>query len=151
MNAMWCKPGVPCMVPEGCASVCARAYGAGELSRKMRGDLGEPLPRQDGHIGDKLIAVDDSMVPPTGEEYWKRRCLRAEEVVGVHRLDCGKFREFYNKHALGPKAQPSCLVCGRSMHGRTVGIQHMELPGVVVCIECRDNAARGAENYEGIK
>lgn len=45
-------------------------------------------------------------------------------------------RPFFEKHALGPKAKPSCLVCGRNDY-ESVAIQHMELPGIVVCALCK--------------
>lgn len=47
------------------------------------------------------------------------------------------YKGFFAKHALGPKAPPSCFVCGREVRG-TPAIQHMELPGVVACHSCRD-------------
>lgn len=45
-------------------------------------------------------------------------------------------RPFYEKHALGPKAAPSCLMCGQSTQGKEIGIHHMELPEVVICADC---------------
>lgn len=51
--------------------------------------------------------------------------------------------DFYTKHALGPLAAPSCLVCGKSTRGVKVAIKHMELPAIVVCAPCRDAASGG--------
>lgn len=48
--------------------------------------------------------------------------------------------EFFSKHALGPLARPSCLVCGEVPKEWPPGIQHAELPGVIVCTRCRDAA-----------
>lgn len=46
---------------------------------------------------------------------------------------------FFNKYALGTLAKPSCLICGRNDYAE-MGIQHAELPSVVVCLPCRDAA-----------
>lgn len=46
------------------------------------------------------------------------------------------YAAFFDKYALGPKLAPSCLRCGRSTQGRELGIQHIELPGIVICAEC---------------
>jgi hypothetical protein len=48
--------------------------------------------------------------------------------------------EFFSKHALGPKMRPSCLVCGKTPIEWPPAIQHVELPGIVVCRGCRDAA-----------
>lgn len=42
--------------------------------------------------------------------------------------------KFFDKYALGPKSAPSCLVCGNIT--TKPGIEHMELPGIVVCSAC---------------
>ncbi len=49
--------------------------------------------------------------------------------------------EFWQKYALGTKARPSCLVCGRDDYAWPPAIQHVELPGIVVCHKCRDAAS----------
>ncbi len=49
--------------------------------------------------------------------------------------------QFFSKHALGPLARPSCLVCGKPPEVWPPAIQHMELPAVVVCHPCRDAVA----------
>jgi hypothetical protein len=51
-----------------------------------------------------------------------------------------KLKEFFSKHALGPLARPSCIVCGHVPKDWPPAIQHMELPGIVVCFPCRDAA-----------
>jgi hypothetical protein len=66
----------------------------------------------------------------------------AETTLAIHSHDCPIFRAFFEKHALGPKALPSCLVCGRVTVGDDVAIQHMELPAIVVCAPCRNAALR---------
>jgi hypothetical protein len=49
---------------------------------------------------------------------------------------------FFTKHALGPKDAPSCLVCGSAAIPWPPAIQHLELPGIIVCHSCA--AARQA-------
>lgn len=51
--------------------------------------------------------------------------------------DYPKLAAFYSKHAVGPLEAPSCLQCGKSMQGQTPAIQHLELPGIVICSECK--------------
>lgn len=46
--------------------------------------------------------------------------------------------DFWHKHALGPLMAPSCLCCGKLPE--EVAIQHLELPGIVICKACRDAA-----------
>jgi hypothetical protein len=50
-------------------------------------------------------------------------------------------RPFFERHGLGSKLAPSCLCCGRSTQNLSIAIRHMELPDIVVCVECRDRAA----------
>lgn len=45
---------------------------------------------------------------------------------------------FHERHALGPMAQPSCLCCGQLPE--SVAIKHAELPGILICVKCRDAA-----------
>ncbi|WP_395406239.1 hypothetical protein ACHMW6_06085 [Pseudoduganella sp. UC29_106] len=47
-------------------------------------------------------------------------------------------RKFYNKHATGPMLPPSCFCCGKLPN--RIAIRHMELPGIVVCEDCRSAA-----------
>lgn len=49
-------------------------------------------------------------------------------------------QRFYGKHALGGLAAPSCLCCGQQTHPitRPIAVQHMELPAIVVCKQCKD-------------
>jgi hypothetical protein len=58
-----------------------------------------------------------------------------------------KLKEFFSKHALGPLARPSCIVCGDVPKDWPPAIQHMELPGIVVCFPCRD-AAQATSRHE---
>ena len=44
--------------------------------------------------------------------------------------------EFFKKHAIGTLAAPNCFICGKSTQIVEVGIQHLELPGVVICESC---------------
>jgi hypothetical protein len=67
--------------------------------------------------------------------------LRGEaRELALHRHDCPIYQEFWQRHAIPTKIAPSCLVCGKSMVGEQVAIQHMELPNIVVCFQCRDKA-----------
>ncbi|MES2320169.1 MAG: hypothetical protein V4631_22050 [Pseudomonadota bacterium] len=54
--------------------------------------------------------------------------------------DFPALQAFHAKHALGPMLPPSCLCCGQQTHPytRPVAIKHGELPGIVICVECRD-------------
>lgn len=54
--------------------------------------------------------------------------------------DFPRLSEFHTKYALGPMLAPSCLCCGQQTHPlkRPVAIKHGELPGIVICTECRD-------------
>jgi hypothetical protein len=57
--------------------------------------------------------------------------------------DYPRLLAFFDKYALGPKSKPSCLVCGRDDYDAPPAIQHLELPGIVVCLKCRDAAQEG--------
>jgi hypothetical protein len=63
----------------------------------------------------------------------------ADETTALLPAD-QKLKEFFSKHALGPLARPSCIVCGHVPKDWPLAIQHMELPGIVVCFPCRDAA-----------
>lgn len=71
--------------------------------------------------------------------------LTLNRELSTARAQLITYSEFFDKHALGPKAAPSCMCCGQSMQGREPAIQHMELPGIVICFECRDARAQLAE------
>ena len=53
-------------------------------------------------------------------------------------------RPFFNEYALGPLAKPSCLCCGRNDY-KSVAVQHAELPGIVVCDQCKHAEMQLAE------
>lgn len=65
---------------------------------------------------------------------------RRDEVM---RHDYPVLQQFHTKHAMGPLAAPSCLCCGKSTQGVEIGVQHLELPGIVICKPCKDAASRG--------
>ncbi len=44
---------------------------------------------------------------------------------------------FFDKHALGPLAAPSCFMCGETVQG-LAPIKHLELRGIVGCQRCLD-------------
>ena len=60
----------------------------------------------------------------------------------VMRHDFPALQQFHTKHAMGSLAAPSCLCCGRSTQGVEIGVQHMELPGIVICKPCKDATAQ---------
>jgi hypothetical protein len=59
------------------------------------------------------------------------------------RHDYPILQQFHTKHALGALAAPSCLCCGQQTHPitRPIAVQHMELPAIVVCKQCKDAAS----------
>jgi hypothetical protein len=56
------------------------------------------------------------------------------------RHDYPILQQFHTKHALGALAAPSCLCCGHQTHPitRPIAVQHLELPAIVVCKQCKD-------------
>lgn len=58
------------------------------------------------------------------------------------RHDYPILQQFHSKHALGALSAPSCLCCGRQTHPitRPIAVQHMELPAIVICKQCKDAA-----------
>lgn len=68
------------------------------------------------------------------------------------RHDYPILQQFHTKHALGALAAPSCLCCGQQTHPitRPIAVQHMELPAIVVCKQCKD-AAAGVTGTQGDK
>lgn len=56
------------------------------------------------------------------------------------RHDYPILQQFHSKHALGALSAPSCLCCGQQTHPitRPIAVQHMELPAIVVCKQCKD-------------
>jgi hypothetical protein len=79
-----------------------------------------------GHFGDTIRPLP--AIPSPAEQGARERMMQAFPTLA----------DFYDKHALGPKLPPSCLCCGHSMAGRETAIQHAELPGIVICRQCRD-------------
>lgn len=61
---------------------------------------------------------------------------RALAMLAQREEELSTFREFWHKHSLGPLPAPSCLMCGHSTQGQEPAIQHMELPGIVICKAC---------------
>jgi hypothetical protein len=59
-----------------------------------------------------------------------------------------KLRAFFQKHALGALARPSCLVCSQPPKEWPPGIQHAELPEIVVCTRCRDAGQQAAHETD---
>jgi hypothetical protein len=75
---------------------------------------------------------------------WLNAALREGVPRDAARLhDYPRLLAFFDKYALGPKSKPSCLVCGRDDYDAPPAIQHLELPGIVVCLKCRDAAQEG--------
>ena len=61
--------------------------------------------------------------------------LNKESVKDTSDPDRPTLLAFFTKHALGPLAAPSCMVCGETCLAPAV--QHLELPGVVCCRRCK--------------
>lgn len=97
-------------------------------------DTGEIHHKDYGQV---LFATHDSVRPGSPEETFIPETIPnpADQVL----------KEFFSKHALGPLARPSCLVCGHVPPEWPPGIQHAELPGIVVCTRCRDAGQRSAQ------
>lgn len=65
--------------------------------------------------------------------------------------DFPTYAAFFNRHALGSKLPPSCLVCGQAQPSRdTWAIINMELPNIIVCTTCRDKAIASPTAPEGV-
>ncbi len=67
-----------------------------------------------------------------------REALERHAARMAQQLANDKARQFYDKYATGPMMTPSCLCCGKLPD--KVAIKHAELPGIVVCEECRNAA-----------
>jgi hypothetical protein len=91
-----------------------------------------------------MIALTDVRRVRITEHEWTER--RPDETTALLPAD-QKLKEFFSKHALGPLARPSCIVCGDVPKDWPPAIQHMELPGIVVCFPCRD-AAQATSRHE---
>ncbi len=59
-----------------------------------------------------------------------------------------EYREFWERHALGSKLCPSCMLCGHQRPRGEWAITHMELPDIYICRPCVD-AARSAQSANG--
>ena len=70
-------------------------------------------------------------------EQLERHAMRMAQA-----LHDDKPRAFWLRYALGPMRAPSCLCCGKLPE--KVAIQHLELPGIVICERCRTRAIHGA-------
>jgi hypothetical protein len=68
-----------------------------------------------------------------------------ERRIQVHEHDCPTAWTFFNKHGLGSKLPPSCLVCGKVEEDREKwAIKHLELPNIYVCAGCVAQSATEA-------
>lgn len=61
-------------------------------------------------------------------------------------LDDDRAIEFHRRHAMGSKAMPSCLCCGKLPE--EIAIRHMELPNILICKVCRDAALAPPEERQ---
>lgn len=78
------------------------------------------------------LASQQEVAAPVGD-------AKRDEVM---RHDYPILQQFHTKHAMGPLAAPSCLCCGKSTQGTEIGVQHLELPGIVICAPCKAAASR---------
>ena len=77
-------------------------------------------------------------------EHLQRELAAANARVARCEHDMPILHKFFDKHALGSKLAPSCLVCGQTLTD-SPGIGHMELSGVVICKTCHAQPATIAE------
>jgi hypothetical protein len=113
------------------------------LRRGTSPDLGEralELLKRNDLLGSPLREQEPPKPQAPAPDYsdMSREALERHATRMAQALHDDKARTFYDKHALGPMMAPSCLVCGQLPD--KVAIQHMELPGVVVCEKCRTAA-----------
>jgi hypothetical protein len=104
------------------------------MSKVRRGHMIEQMAKI---LGEALAGP-----PPSAEGPSKGDKLDACARAAIREHDYAELSGFFSKHGIGPKTKPSCLVCGKVAE-RPYAIQHMELPGVVVCLDCA-NAVRAA-------
>jgi hypothetical protein len=81
---------------------------------------------------------------PTDRGYseMSRESLERHAMRMAEALSDDAPRKFFERHAMGPKRAPSCLCCGEVPE--QIAVQHMELPGIVVCAKCRFPAQGGS-------
>jgi len=96
-------------------------------------DANKYCPRHTTKPRAELAARPLEVATPVGD-------ARRDEVM---RHDFPALQQFHTKHALGPLAAPSCLCCGKSTQGVEIGVQHLELPGIVICKPCKDATVPG--------
>jgi len=72
-------------------------------------------------------------------EHDLRAALAAQEPAQEAMLhDYPILQQFHTKHALSSMRAPSCFCCGKQTSAaRPVAVQHLELPGIVICQECK--------------
>ena len=101
----------------------------------LRALSNHPQPVPAGDVGKRLdVKVLDGL-------------SEASIVRMVH--DFPALAAFHSKHALGPLAAPSCLMCGKSTQGADIGIKHTELPSVVICQPCVTAVSKHPQADEG--
>ena len=78
-----------------------------------------------------------------------------EPVARIDKMkaDFSILQKFHTKHALGSMLAPSCLCCGQRTHPytRPVAIQHLELPAMVICKQCKDASQSQSAIAEPVK
>jgi hypothetical protein len=139
------KRQLSCLPPNGVDPLgILLIHSAGEIEELQRelaareAELVQIFERMESHTNHRLVCNADHRKPiggdmcicvPTELHNLKGKLERAEEELAT-------MRPFWTKHALGPLAKPSCLCCGKSDY-ESVAVKHMELPGVVICAECK--------------
>jgi hypothetical protein len=96
------------------------------------------------HAGFEFVALREQLETALRAELTSPQVAAEgdEKRDAVMRHDFPALQQFHSKHAMGPLAAPSCLCCGRSTQGVEIGVQHLELPGVVICEPCKTAASR---------
>lgn len=88
--------------------------------------------------------VHRSRIVTTHRDYsdMSREQLEAHTSRIAQLLADDRAHQFWTRYALGPLSAPSCICCGQLP--AEVAVQHLEIPGVVVCKACKDSATGAA-------
>lgn len=89
-----------------------------------------------GKMADEMAVTNPTPSPAPqggGEARSAERIVQAWPTVSA----------FYDRWALGSKLPPSCFCCGK--FAVEIGVQHLELPDIIVCAECKERATPPAQ------
>lgn len=132
--------------PNGPHGVPSRLSGE---KMKIEGEVGDLISRLMVYSTQPGPAEHRSAMAMAAE---KLSLLSSERAQLIHEHDCPTAWKFFNKHGLGDKLCPSCLLCGKVEEDRDRwAIQHMELPNIYICKGCVDAARTIHSASEGQK